>query len=174
MVKSLIVLHEFIYIHTGEKMLQDSWTEKMCSVIDKIEDFYAKLNKSVFVLDSSYILSRETLPLTYTTLIPSVVMDELWGLQRNRNVKKRAKYATKITEKYIMQNKIFSLIDPEEYEEVEQIFKHVKERGRDNDGLILSFCIFLQLQNPSRQIVLLTNDRGLKSRCSKEGIKTSI
>ena len=155
-------------------MLQDSWMKEMCSEIDKIEYFYAKLNKSVFVLDSSYILSNEPLPLAYITLVPTVVLDELWGLQRNRNVKKRAKYATKITEKYIMQNAIFSVIEPEEYKEVRTIFKHVKRRGRDNDGMILSLCIFLQSQNPSRHIVLLTNDRGLKNRCNKEGIKTRI
>ena len=155
-------------------MLQDSWTKKMCTVIDKIEDFYAKLNKSVFVLDSSYILSNEALPLAYITLVPSVVLDELWGLQKNKQVKKRAKYAKKITEKYLIKNKIFSVIEAKEYKEVNKIFKHVKKGGRDNDGLILSLCIFLQLQNPSRQIVLLTNDIGLKNRCDKEGIKTRV
>ena len=49
-----------------------------------------------------------------------------------------------------------------------------ERQGRDNDGLILSLCIFLQLQNPSKQIVLLTNDIGLKNRCTKEGIKTRV
>ena len=155
-------------------MQQDSWTTKMCSAIDKMEEFYTNLNKSVFVLDSSYILSNYILPLAYITLVPSVVLAELWGLQKNGNVKKRAKYATKVTEKYITENEIFSLIDLQEFDEVDKIFKHIKKKGKDNDGLILSLCIFLQHQNPHKQIVLLTNDRELKKRCKREGIKTEI
>ena len=155
-------------------MIRDSWTKKMCSTIDKIQKFYDNLNKSVFILDSSYILSNEPLPLSYISFVPTVVLDELWGLQENKRKEKRAKYATKVTERLLSQSGSFTLVEPSEYEEVKYIFKSIKKKGKDVDGLILSLCIFLQFQNPHMQIVLLTNDRGLKKRCEKEWIKTGI
>ena len=72
-------------------MIRDSWTKKMCSIIDKIQRFYDNLNKSVFILDSSYILSNEPLPLSYISFVPTVVLDELWGLQENKRKEKRAR-----------------------------------------------------------------------------------
>ena len=157
-------------------MLRDSWTKNMCTSIDSIQKFYNNLNNSVFVLDSSYILSNKSLPLSYITLVPTVVLDELWGLQANigKKLRKRAKYATKVTERFIEESEIFTLVEPYQFEEVRHIFSSIKAKGKDIDGLILSLCIFLQLQNPQKRIVLLTNDRGLIKRCKREYIKTEI
>ena len=108
--------------------------------------------------------------------MPTVVLDELWGLQANigKKLRKRAKYATKVTERFIEESEIFTLVEPYQFEEVRYIFSSIKAKGKDIDGLILSLCIFLQLQNPQKRIVLLTNDRGLIKRCKREYIKTEI
>ena len=156
--------------------MRDLWTEKMIVKIDLIERFYFNLNRTVFVLDSSYLLSNHHLPFDYTTIIPSMVFEEICGLQKSckRSTKKRAQSATKKTEKNVAQNNIFSIVEVDDFDEVKSIFKYVKLNGKDVDGMILSFCIFLQERNSEKQIVLLTHDRQLGKRCTDNGIKIRI
>ena len=157
-------------------MMRDLWIEKMVKKIDLIERFYINLNKTVFIVDSSYLLSNDHLPFGYTTIIPSVVFDEICGLQRSCKIstKKRAQSATKKAEKHVVQNNVFSIVELDDFDEVKSTFKKVKRNGKDVDGMILSFCMFLQERNSAKQVVLLTHDRELKKRCTEKGIKIRI
>ena len=139
---------------------------KLVSDIDKLQTTYLiKMRKrSIFVLDTSYLLAKNDLPKYSPIILPYQVSLELHYLKRRmhkrvENVEKELNYRMNI----IYQG-------TETRKECKKMFQVKKG---DNDGYILATAIFLKQSYPFRKIILLTNDKELKLRCKLFGIGTS-
>ena len=141
--------------------------DSLVSMIDELQANYWRDTKKgkIVIVDTSYLLDKDVLPMYSPIVVPFQVMIELGQL------KKRMKNRVKNVMTNINQMKNISFQPFEMRKKCQQIFR-VKQR--DNDGHILASALFMKKCYPFRKIYVYTNDKDLKCRCAHFEINTNV
>lgn len=131
----------------------------------------SEIKEEIYVIDTNIFIDEPLILKQFSDndniKLSKTVISEISNLANNEDVKDSAEMALESINEYQSESNI--LLEDSHLELLSEDLT-VNSKNDDNDNRILSIAKYFSIENPDKDVYLLTNDKGLTSKAESEGV----